>query len=188
MTGTLSHEGSHVANETTRVVNKSNGWSKNWMVSLKFHWNGDRHIEEVSIGDFLERSKHHSDWYWTRCRKGSHDGQHKAGSLGGNGQWFQCLHYTLEYSSFTKLWQSFRDSHLKIRPIAILVFYSLNYSLAARLQNNSRPKSPTKVETKRKLQQFTVSRWLIMNGGESGNGKKNVKAEITFNMKLQHNY
>ena len=144
------------------------------MVSLKFHWNGDRHIEEVSISDFLERSKHRSDWYWTRCRKGSHDGQHKAGSLGDNGQWFQCLHYTLEYSSFTKLWQSFRDSHLKIRPIAILVFYSLNYSLAARLQNNSRPKSPTKVETKRKLQQFTVSRWLIMNGGESGNGKKNT--------------
>ena len=33
------------------------------------------------------------------------------------------------------------------------------YSLAARLQD---PKSPTKVETKRKLQQFTVSGWLIM--------------------------
>ena len=47
--------------------------------------------------------------------------------------------------------------------------YSPNYSLAARLQDNSRPKSPTKVETKRKLQQFTVSGWLIMNGGESGN-------------------
>ena len=39
--------------------------------------------------------------------------------------------------------------HLKIRPIAIFVFYSLNYSFAARLQDNSRPKSPTKVETKR---------------------------------------
>ena len=25
VTGTLSHEGSHVANETTRVMNKSNG-------------------------------------------------------------------------------------------------------------------------------------------------------------------
>ena len=35
----------------------------------------------------------------------------------------------------------------KIRPIAIFAFYSLNYSLAARLQDNSRPKSPTKVET-----------------------------------------
>ena len=61
--------------------------------------------------------------------------------------------------------------HLKIRPIAIFAFYSLNYSLAARLQDNSRPKSPKRVETKRKLQQFTVSGWLIMNGGESGNEK-----------------
>ena len=43
-----------------------------------------------------------------------------------------------------------------------------NYSLVARLQDNSRPKSPTKIETKRKLQQFTVSGWLIINGGESG--------------------
>ena len=40
------------------------------------------------------------------------------------------------------------------------------------LQDNSHPKSPTKVETKRKLQQFTVSGWLIMNGGEGGNEKK----------------
>ena len=89
------------------------------------------------------------------------------------------------YSTFTKLWQSCSDPHLKIRPIAIFAFYSLNYSIAARLQDNSRPKSPTKVETKRKLQQFTVSGWLIMNGGESGNQKKreNVKVEITFNMK-----
>ena len=61
--------------------------------------------------------------------------------------------------------------------------------LAACLQDNSRPKSPTKVETKRKLQQFTVSGWLIMNGGESGNDKKeeNFKVEITFNMKCQYN-
>ena len=81
--------------------------------------------------------------------------------------------------TFTKLWQSYSDPHLKIRPIAIFAFYSLNYSLAARLQDNSRPKSPTKAERKRKLQQFTVSGWLIMNGGESGNEKKNVKVEIT---------
>ena len=51
-----------------------------------------------------------------------------------------------------------------------------------RLQDNSRPKSPTKVETKRKLQQFTVSGGLIMNGGESGNEQTNFKVEITFNM------
>ena len=70
------------------------------------------------------------------------------------------------------LWQSCSDPHLKIRLIAIFAFYSQNYSLAARLQDNSRPKSPTKLETKRKLQQFTASGWLIMNGGESGNGKK----------------
>ena len=90
---------------------------------------------------------------------------------------------------FTKLWQSCSDPYLKIRPIAIFAFYSLNYSLAARLQDNSRPKSPTKVETKKKLQQFTVSGWLIMNGGESENEKKeNFKVEITFNMKRQHNY
>ena len=44
--------------------------------------------------------------------------------------------------------------------------------LAARLQDNSLPKPPTKVETKRKLQLFTFSGWLIMNGGESGNEKK----------------
>ena len=94
----------------------------------------------------------------------------------------------LRYSSgsispFTKLWQSCRD--LKIRPIAIFDFYSLHYSLAAQLQDNSRPKAPTKVEAERKVQQFTVpkaptkvekktkvqqlsvSGWLIMNGGES---------------------
>ena len=68
---------------------------------------------------------------------------------------FQCaaLSYILQYP------------HLKIRPIAIFAFYSLNYSLAACLQDNYRPKSPTKVETKRKLQQFTASGWFIMNGG-----------------------
>ena len=60
-------------------------------------------------------------------------------------------------SPFTKLWQSYTDPHLKIRPIAIFAFYSLNYSLAARLQDNSRPKLPTKIERKRKLQQITVS-------------------------------
>ena len=58
-----------------------------------------------------------------------------------------------------------------------------------RLQDNTRPKSPTKVETKRKLQEFTVTEWLIMNRGESGNEKKeNFKVEITFNMKCQYNY
>ena len=57
-------------------------------------------------------------------------------------------------------------------PIALFAFYSLNYSLAARLQDNSRPKSPTKVETKRKLQQFTVSGWFIINGGASDREKK----------------
>ena len=85
----------------------------------------------------------------------------------------RCFGSREKYNSpFTKLWQSWSDPHLKIRPIEIFSFYSLNYSLAARLQDNSRPKSPIKVETKRKLQQFTVSGWLIMNGGESGNKKK----------------
>ena len=64
-----------------------------------------------------------------------------------------------------------QNPHLKIRPIAIFAFYSLNYSLAARLQDNSRPKLPTKEETKKKLQQFTVSGWLIING-ERVIGKK----------------
>ena len=72
------------------------------------------------------------------------------------------------YSSFTKLWQSCSDPHPEISPISIFAFYSLNYSLVARLQDNYRPNSPTKVETKRKLQQFTVSGWFIINGGESG--------------------
>ena len=56
--------------------------------------------------------------------------------------------------------------------LSLVLTRDSNYSLAARLQDNSRPKLPTKVETKRKLQQFTVSGWLIMNGGESGNDKK----------------
>ena len=40
------------------------------------------------------------------------------------------------------------------------------------LKDTSRRKSPTKMKTKRKLQQFTVSVWLIMNRGESGSEKK----------------
>ena len=92
-------------------------------------------------------------------------------------------------SPFTKLWQSCSDPHLKICPIAIFAFYYLNYSLAARLQDNSRPKSPTKVKTKRKLQQFTVSGRLILNREGSRNGKKgNFKVEIILNMKRQYNY
>ena len=42
-------------------------------------------------------------------------------------------------------------------------------------------------ETKRKLQQFTVSGWLIMNGGESSSGKEKCKTKITVNKKSQHN-
>ena len=72
------------------------------------------------------------------------------------------------YSSFTELWQSCSNPHPKISPIAIFAFYSLNYSLVACLQDNSRPKSPTKIETKRKIQQFNVSGRLIINGGKSG--------------------
>ena len=79
-----------------------------------------------------------------------------------------------QLSPFTKLWQTCSNPHLKIRPIAIFAFYSLNYSLAARLQDNSRQKSPTKVETKRKLQQFTVSGWLIINGGASDSEKRKL--------------
>ena len=60
--------------------------------------------------------------------------------------------------------------------MAIFPLYSLNYSLTARLQDNSRPKSPTKVETKRKLKQFTVSGWLTVNGGAS-DSEKNFKAK-----------
>ena len=106
-------------------------------------------------------------------------------SLGIESLWTQAIHVwldfidsdnfqgqrsvnVLKYSSFTKLWQSYSDPHPKISPIAIFAFYSLNYSLVACLQDNSRPNLPTKVETKRKLQQFTVSGWLIINGGESG--------------------
>ena len=62
--------------------------------------------------------------------------------------------------------------HLKISPIAIFAFYSLNYSLAARLQDNSRPKSPTKVETKRKLHQFKATFHLtIYMCGQRATGK-----------------
>ena len=90
--------------------------------------------------------------------------------------------YNFAYSSFIKLWQSCSDPHPKISPIAIFAFYSLNYSLVARLQDNSRPKSPTKIKTKTKLQQFTVSGWLIINGGESGSEQLKM-----FSMKYQSN-
>ena len=40
----------------------------------------------------------------------------------------------------------------------------------ARLQDNSRPMSPTKMETKRKLQQFTVSGSLDNKRGGGGGG------------------
>ena len=79
-----------------------------------------------------------------------------------------------QQSPFTKLWQSCSNRHIKIRPIAIFAFYSLNYSLVAHLQDNSRPKSPTKVETKRILQQFTVSGWLIINGGASDSEERKL--------------
>ena len=57
------------------------------------------------------------------------------------------------------------------------------------ITDNCRSKSPTKVKTKRKLQQFTVSGWLIMNRGGGGGGggrvtvkKEKCKTKITFNM------
>ena len=78
------------------------------------------------------------------------------------------------YSTFTELWQSCCNPHPKIRPIAIFAFYSLNYSFATRLQDNSCPKSPTKVETKRKLQQFTVSGLLIINEAASDSEKRKL--------------
>ena len=57
----------------------------------------------------------------------------------------------------------------------------------ARLQDNSHPKLPTKVETKRKLQQFTVSGWLIINGGESGSEqiKMQDKNYIQYEVSVQ---
>ena len=64
---------------------------------------------------------------------------------------------------------SLNSGKVAATPIAMFAFYSLNYSLVARLQDKSRPKSPTKVETKRKLQQFTVSEWL-----KKGHNQANV--------------
>ena len=76
--------------------------------------------------------------------------------------------------------------HLKIRSTAICAFYSLNYSLHARLQDNSHPKSPKKIEAKRKLLQFTVSGWLIMNGGENGSEKKLTSSNyIQYEVSIQ---
>ena len=88
-----------------------------------------------------------------------------------------------------KIRQSCSDPHPNLRPITIFTFYSLNYSLAARLQDYSRPKLPAKVETKRKLQQVTVSERLVMKGGESSSEKKKtyLKAKTTINMKSQYN-
>ena len=93
------------------------------------------------------------------------------GLLLGKHNW-SLIDFVFIESPFKKLWLSCSNPHLKIRPMAIFAFYSQNYSLAARLQDNSRPKSPTKVETKRKLQQFTVSGWLIINGGASHSEKR----------------
>ena len=100
-----------------------------------------------------------------------------------------CILFDCFDSPFTELWQSCSETHPKIYPIAIFAFYSLNYSLAARSQDNSCPKLRTKIETKRKLQQFIVSGWLIMNGGESGSEEKEKdKTKIIFNVKSQFNY
>ena len=107
MTDNHLHEGSHIVNKMTRVINKSNRWFKNWMVSLKFHWSGGRHVEEVSISSFLERSNHHTEWRWTRCRRGSHNGQYKAGSFTTHTHWSNitvtsksCVHVNLTRKLF----------------------------------------------------------------------------------------
>ena len=73
---------------------------------------------------------------------------------------------------FTKLWQSCSDPHLEIRPIAIFAFCSLNFSLAACLQDNSGSKSPisTKVETENITAIYCL--WMVMNGGESSSEKR----------------
>ena len=79
-----------------------------------------------------------------------------------------------DQSPFTKLWQSCSDPNPKISPIAIFAFYSLNYSHAARLQDNSRLKSHIKVETRRKLKQYSL--WMVDDDrGESSSENKNFK-------------
>ena len=65
------------------------------------------------------------------------------------------------YSQLTKLWQSCCNPHPKIRPIAIFAFSSLNYSFAAGLQDNSCPKSPTKVETEKITAIYCL--WMVDN-------------------------
>ena len=51
-------------------------------------------------------------------------------------------------------------------PITIRVIYYLNYSLAARLQGNSRPKSPTKEET------AIYCLWMVDNEREESGSEK----------------
>ena len=60
------------------------------------------------------------------------------------------------------LWQSCSDPHLKISPIALFVFYSLNYSLAARLQDNSRPEVAHKGGDKEKITAIYCL-WMVDN-------------------------
>ena len=68
--------------------------------------------------------------------------------------------------------------HLKIRHIAIFAFYSLNYSLAARLQDNSHSKSPTKVETEKTVAIYCL--WMVDNG----QGREWWWKKKTFRLKL----
>ena len=70
----------------------------------------------------------------------------------------------------------------KTSSVSLIFAHGTHRTLVARLQDNSRPKSPKKVETKRKLQQFAVSGWLIINGERVIVKKENFKAEIIFNM------
>ena len=70
-----------------------------------------------------------------------------------------------------------RLTHVAWRPMMLLgtSCCSLIYSLAVRLHNNSRPKSPTKVETKGKITAIYFL-WMVhnerMNGGESSSEEK----------------
>ena len=81
--------------------------------------------------------------------------------------------------------------HLKICPISIFAFYCLNYSLAARLQDNFSPNVAHKSRDKEKITAIYCL-WMVDSEGgrESGSEKKkeNFKAEITFNIKCRYNY
>ena len=95
VTGTLSHGESHVPSETTRVMNKFNSWFQNWMVCGKSEHRSVVFLKGQNI--VLTDTEHSVKEDLTTVM------QHKAGSVGGNVQWFPCVFTTYTHRSNIKV-------------------------------------------------------------------------------------